>query len=350
VEEVATSAQRPSNVAVYMMVENGDQPVTGLDESDFAIYEDDQLIDSSQSQQTLLPRDVAAIHRTLLLVDMSGALEADARQTIAEGASRFVTKVRQSQAVSVFAFDGGRQIRLIGEYPKGTDTVEQIPGLTSYTAADTSSNLNAAVIEALQKLDARLMGTARPIRVGTLVVFARGPDLAGRATEDQMLDALDDSEHHVLAIGIEGSGLSIGRLGDDGEFTATSLSGVGGAFEEAAARTAATFEKYYLLSYCSPARAGVRQLAIEVKTTDSEGNEVGGQLRAEFDATGFSSGCNPTASPRFVLPKPSEDEGDDDDDAPAPARTTAPGSKPAAQPAEPAETIVPPPDKPGYAQ
>src|SRR5262245_33799776 len=67
VDPVATSSQKPSNVALYMTVADGDKAVTGLTEASFKVYEDGQLLSPAQTQQTLLPRDVAAVHRALLL-------------------------------------------------------------------------------------------------------------------------------------------------------------------------------------------------------------------------------------------------------------------------------------------
>src|SRR3954467_3293508 len=69
------SVHRPSNVAVYFMVEtrNG-QPVANLTPQDFRIYEDKQPVSILESKQTILNPEVAAIHYTLLLVDMSGSV------------------------------------------------------------------------------------------------------------------------------------------------------------------------------------------------------------------------------------------------------------------------------------
>ena len=69
------SVHKPSNVAVYFTVEtrNG-QPVANLTPQDFKIYEDKQPVSILESKQTILNPEVAAIHYTMLLIDMSGSV------------------------------------------------------------------------------------------------------------------------------------------------------------------------------------------------------------------------------------------------------------------------------------
>ena len=75
---------------------------------------------------------------------------------------------------------------------------------------------------------------------------------------------------------------------------------VGIAFEEAATKTRAVYDKYYLIAYCSPARNGLRRLKVEVAYRDVKGNEKHGSFSQDFDASGFGPGCNPESVPRFV--------------------------------------------------
>ncbi|HEX7669191.1 MAG TPA: hypothetical protein VF395_06405, partial [Polyangiaceae bacterium] len=262
VEPVATSVQKPSNVAVYLAVSKNQEPAIGLTERSFQISEDGQDLSPEQTQQVLLPRNMVAVHRALLLVDMSGAVtEGDTRNTIAMAVARFVTKAHTSEPVTVYAFDGGAQLRLIGEYPEGTDEIAEIPALATYTPSDPSSNLHSAVIEALAELDTRLMAAQKPLRIGSLVVFARGADLAGRVTESKMREAISESKHLVFAIGIKDApGFKASRIARDGAFEAESPVSLLATFDDAGTRVGSAVGRYYLLSYCSPARAGTRRL------------------------------------------------------------------------------------------
>ena len=72
---VQESSQKPSNVALYFRVDTEDgDPLPGLESEQFNIYEDDKLVSTYESKQTILNPEVAAAHYTLLLVDMSGSV------------------------------------------------------------------------------------------------------------------------------------------------------------------------------------------------------------------------------------------------------------------------------------
>jgi len=367
VEQVATSTQKPSNVAFYLSVSNGDAPATGLNEKNFHIFEDGAELTPEQTQQALLPRDEAAVHRVLLLVDMSGPVtEGDTRHQIAMAAARFVARAHVAEPVTVYAFDGGPSIRLIAEVPQGADDVAELPQLEGYTPTDSSSNLNSAIIESLAQLDARLMTSQKPLRIGALVIFARGPDLAGRVADSKMTEALDESKDLIFAISIKDvPGFRTSRIGRSGTFEADSPASLLHTFDEAGGRLGDLVGGYYLLSYCSPARAGKRSVRVRVITTDEEGKELSGSTTTDVDATGFTSGCDPTQKPRFVTHVEAKTEPSAEDAKPADARPADAEPRPPSgtkeKPAKagtkdaPAagddegDAVAPPPAKPGYA-
>src|ERR1700739_3178898 len=105
---VDASVQKPSNVAVYFTVDtrSGD-PVPGLTAEQFHIYEDDKLVSPFESKQTILNPEVAAMHYTLLLVDMSGSVtKSGSVPMLEEAASKFTQRVGQYQKTAIYAFDG----------------------------------------------------------------------------------------------------------------------------------------------------------------------------------------------------------------------------------------------------
>ena len=57
VRSVGTSVQKPSNVALYVAVENGGGPVDDLEAKSFRIYEDDVPVDTEAGQHILGNRD-----------------------------------------------------------------------------------------------------------------------------------------------------------------------------------------------------------------------------------------------------------------------------------------------------
>jgi hypothetical protein len=92
------------------------------------------------------------------------------------------------------------------------------------------------------------------------------------------------------------------------------------AFDDIGTRIEARAKSYYLLSYCSPARAGKHELRIEATIKDPKsGSEEAGNLTSEFDATGFGPGCDPRTPPSFditkgdlLAPKPEVDKARDE--------------------------------------
>jgi hypothetical protein len=306
VEPLATTSQRPSNVGAFVAVSDGDQPLTELTPSNFRVYENEQLVPPEQTELTLLDTNLVAANQALLLIDMSTAQAPVQRSVVAKAAKNFVQKLTPHQAVMVFAFDGGPNLVPIARLPRGTQPVT-MAALESFTPRDPSRNLNGAVIAALDKLDAALAQSGKPVRVGTLVVFASGPDIAGRVDGDKAHDAVWQSPHDVIGIGV-GLGEqadAIESLSRRGLIRAQAADTLPIAFEEAADKALEELQKHYLVSYCSPARAGSRRLRLEVIFTNKQGEEHDGDFEVDFSAKGFGPGCNPRVTPRFSFtPKP----------------------------------------------
>jgi hypothetical protein len=196
------------------------------------------------------------------------------------------------------AFDGSPTLEHVGDYPRGSEN-PRAPALARRATKDGSRDLHGAVVAGLGELDRALGVGTKPVRLGTLVVFARGPDLAGRVDEGKLYEALETAHHDVIGIGI-GEDTGFLAFARGGVIEAQNADTLPIAFEEAGARVAATYGKHYLLAYCSPARAGKRSVRVEVVHEDKEGHERSGATEYEFDATGFGPGCRPETRPRFV--------------------------------------------------
>lgn len=333
VDALRTSAQKPSNVAAYVAVTDGDEPVTGLEQKNFRVYENGQLLPPQQVQRVLLPREPVTEERVLLLVDLSGNPGAEQRERYVRATEAFVRKLAESVRVSVRAYDGGPELKSVGDYPRGSANPSAAT-LLRLKGSDASRNLNGAVVAALGELDRAARNAGKPIMIGTLVVFARGPDLAGRTDADKLYEALDATEHDVIGIGV-GEDVPFLDFAHAGVIHAQDAESLPIAFEEAGSRVAKTHAKYYLVGYCSPARGGQRSVRIEAWYTDEDGDEKSGDAEYEIDATGFGPGCNPLATPRFESPSKSSSE-------PGPARVN--------QSTAPADGVAPPPESGDYAK
>jgi hypothetical protein len=293
------AARNPSNVGVFFAVDDADnEPVADLLANDFNIYEDDKLVSVDESRQTIVNPEIAAAHHTLLLVDMSASVTAsDQLPAIINSASEFVNQVGRYQRVAVYAFDGSKTLYEIMPFTtSGPQTAQALSTLQGFQSRDPSTNLNGAVLQALVELDKSLDRSNVPLRFGTLVVFTDGTDRANRVPFQQMVDAVEASDHSVYALGVghEIDDSTLSRIGRSGYIRVEDSSASNSAFQEIGARIVRYTRRYYLLSYCSPARAGKHKVTVEaVKKGDR------GRLDYEFDANGFAPGCDPARPPPF---------------------------------------------------
>ena len=205
------------------------------------------------------------------------------------------------QKVAVYAFDGSEEIFPIQGFRESAGGIAR---LGSFRTRDPSTNLHGAVVEATEVLAAELERATSPLRFGTLVVFSDGTDRAARVSQDQMNDALDEAGFEIFAIGVgnEIDEDTLRDVGRSGYVQIQDSAAISAAFDAISRRIIGYTQRFYLLSYCSPARAGVHRVTIEAVSHDQTG-----KLDYEFDAEGFGPNCNPAQPPpfdtrRFVAP------------------------------------------------
>jgi hypothetical protein len=307
---IKMAQQRPSNVAVYFKVRTSDgAPVGGLTADRFRIYEDGQLVSQYESKQTILNPSVAAVHYTLLLVDMSGSVsESGNGPVIVQAVSAFTDRVEKDQRIGIYAFDGTPDLTPIVPFtdqPGNAKTAAQQLG--SFKPKDPSTNLNGAVVKALDELDNALGKASQPMKFGTLVVFTDGTDRANRVPVDVMRQHVREKPFDVFAIGLgaEIKPEQLREIGKSGTSMATDRNAVVKAFDDIGAQVDGYTKSYYLLSYCSPSRAGKHEVEVEAVLRDDKDkkSEETGSLKSEFDATGFAPGCDPNSPPSFDVTK-----------------------------------------------
>lgn len=297
--------EKPGNVAVYVAVSEEGKALTGLSAENFKIFEDQQLIPASNSRQVLLDKELAHAHRAVLLIDQSAASDETIRSELANALSFFVGRVRKTQPISIYAFDGRKELRLVADLEKQAEPADlKKKFFDSLVPADTSRNLNGAVALGLAKLDETYRHGRAPMRAGTLVIFAAGPDLAGRVDEESVRQQIRDSEYSIIAVGLGDSAPTLKDFGRDGFVDGVSVATVSLAFEEAGYLVEDDYLRHYLLAYCSPARADERSLRIEVtKVPAAEHADGASEELGPFSARGFGEGCDPSKKPSFQTAK-----------------------------------------------
>ncbi|HEY5089709.1 MAG TPA: VWA domain-containing protein [Polyangia bacterium] len=298
---VDASVRKPSNVAVYFTVDTrGGQPVANLTPQDFHIYEDKQPVSILESKQTILQPEVAAIHYTLLLIDMSGSVvDSGDMPALIQAASSFGERVGPYQKVAVYTFDGSPHLTPVVGF--GGNVRAGVAALATRRPRDPSTNLNGAVIEGTRLLTQQMEHAPVPLRFGTLVVFTDGTDRAHRASPEDVDRALDGAgfETYVIGAGQEVDRTQLSRIGRSGTFTSQNRADVQKGFDEIGARIEAASRRFYLLSYCSPSRAGEHEVEVEAIAAGRSG-----RLSYRFNANGFGPNCDPKQKPAFDVHHP----------------------------------------------
>lgn len=304
---VNQSAAKPSNVAVYFAVDtSGGEPVPGLTADKFIIYEDGQKVSEFESKQTILNPTVAAAHYTLLLVDMSGSIvESKSAPAVVDAASKFTDKVGKYQKVAVAAFDGSPELTGIVPFTEsGSAAQGGLDKLTTFKPKDPSTNLHGAVVEGLKVLRKALDAETKPLKFGTLVIFTDGTDRANRVARDDMKKAMQDDKYkdfeiYAIGVGAEMKDSKLEEIGKSGTVLEADPNKTQAAFDKIASKIEGMTQRYYLLSYCTPSRAGEHEVEIEAKTEKGSGS-----IKYKFNADGFGPNCDPNTPPPFDLAHP----------------------------------------------
>lgn len=356
IEPVAVTSSTTAQVAVFASVSDGDKPVANLSENDFELEEDGIPLDARQVQLTLLPRDGVVEHHLLILVDMSGPVDdPGTRALLVRQLSSFIARAQAHNSVSLFGFDGSPQLTALGTYRKQANAAAPaLERLTAVPQKDPSSNLHGAMTTGLNQLTANLAGSHANIGLGTMLVIARGPDLAGRVSRKELLKTMSSSNHRILALttGTWSKDEAPDELGPDGHATAQRFENIEAPLSELARNLEEDHAHYYLISYCSPARAGSRSLLVRVHHQGKDGKTKEAQAYTEFNADGFTGKCNPRAVPRFHKPRSSGGVTTvaPDESPPTPTVLSTDSATPSSEPPSDDDEAIAPPPNSNYAQ
>ncbi len=324
-------AAKPSNVAVFLSVETNDgKPVSGLTADRFSIFEDGAHIPSAQTKQVILAPRGGVARYTLLLLDMSGtSLAAKEAGDVVKTATALTDKIDKSQSFAAYTYDGSADLNAV--IPFGADAGSQP---ISPSRGKGKSSLDDAMVGGLKILQRALAAEAKAVKIGTVVLVTELADRDTHTLSSELKTALaapENAKVDLFALGL-GTGLDAGRLGDlgrSGTVTEADPENLSQGFEEVATKIAASAGRYYLLSYCTPARSGAHEVRIEAH---SDAGLVG-DLTTRFTADGFGSGCDPDKPAGFDVMRPSEVERKKE--APKKGPKKGPASAPPAPPATP---------------
>jgi hypothetical protein len=134
------------------------------------------------------------------------------------------------------------------------------------------------------------------------VVIAGGPDRAARKTLSDVTSALESDKHaaidvFTIAAGAGAVDAKLQKIGRAANYQTGPLRTVAAASTQAGDAIESHWKRYYLLSYCTPARKGEHKVRVEVKTADPPAT---GAISYSFVADGMGPGCNPDKPPKFA--------------------------------------------------
>lgn len=293
-EKIDASASEAGLVQVLFSARCEAEPITDLVAENVSLEEDGEAVSGAEALWALEPVRAALNTYTLLLIDVSDSILVEGTLEAARAAAtEFATGlVADGDEVQVALFDGAEEIRTLVEWSDDPAVLEQSIGtIGPEDQIDGSTNLNGAVIQGLDILDAKVEPEvdAELVSVANLVVFTDGVDRARRESDSAARDVVDGSDHGVFVVGLTGDAAvaeDLGALAKDGYFEAAATEALGEAFAELRATLVAETNRFYRVSYCSPLRGPRATLTIRV--TAGEDDDT---VKFSYPSRDFGPGC-----------------------------------------------------------
>ena len=310
----------PSRVGWLFKVDTcAGQPVSGLSGAQFEIFEDGKKVSAFESQQRVAPKGERFRLYSVVLLDLSGSmLRSGDFPKLSAAASRYLDEALaaggEGHRISLMTFDGRAQPQTVVPFTSnraalqaGLDSLSVTECQASVDCAgfadhrtcaggrcvDDSTNLNGALVSTLDVLGQELTHSDVTWRDGAVVLFTDGTDQAARVSSATAQQAVSTSSQHVFTIGLGGEvdERVLQGLGKDGYWPVAKADQLDAAFVEIAGRVAGLANRFYVLEYCSPKRSGTHTLKVVATIDTARDGTLVGSLSGQFDATGFSSGC-----------------------------------------------------------
>jgi uncharacterized protein YegL len=299
--QVESSSKAPANVTISFKADytNGD-PLANLTDKDFKLYEDNEDISLFESEPRIIRKPTNFASSSVLLLDLSGSvLASNSLSSLKQSAKAFVntifanTVANGSYEIAIYWFDGEAKLHSLAEFTNDKDQlIKKIDAITESISTDNSTNLNGAVVEGIDIMNARvtkIKTDGYTIVAGSVVVFTDGTDQAARVNESTALSAVQNAASlAIFSIGLGGEINQdvLARFGKNGHEIASNTDALTTSFTNVAGKINDEANSYYIIQYCSPKRSGKHQLKIVIQK-----NNRSGAIGEEFDATGFTGGC-----------------------------------------------------------
>jgi Ca-activated chloride channel family protein len=198
-------------VSLNVTVMDGTRYVTGLEESDFEVYEDgvkQSLTIFSQVQQPIA---------LAILLDTSNSME-DKLATAQEAATGFVRRMKKNDVIEVIDFNS--QVRIPQPF---TNDVGALERAIRQTKVNGSTSLYNALYVSLKGLKDERARSSEEIRRQAIVVLSDGDDTSSVIEYEDVLELAKRSETAIYAIGLRQQESGRGKF-KEAEFVLRQLS------------------------------------------------------------------------------------------------------------------------------
>lgn len=296
----------PAKVSIFFKVETDTgQPVAGLTEENFTIYEkgknDDQekIISKDEALRQFSSRKQVFSYNTLLVLDLSGSVSNNYLAELKEASVKFIDAVMSDEdnsglQMKIAWFDGDDELHSLQELTDDkADLIQSINDISMDISNDNSTDLYGAVIEATTEANQILQSNADVMTAASVVIFTDGSDQAARHNKEEAFNVVNNADpilsFYTIGLGSEIDAEVLTKIGKNAHAFAEDTDGLVETFEEIARQIYDEANSFYLFEYCSPKRdgAGVSDLRLEVMHEGERGTKM-----TTFDATGFKGGCN----------------------------------------------------------
>lgn len=330
---VKVHAEKPANVVVLFQLQAVDGPIgslggplgmeedqgplASLDQDAFHVTEDGFPV-GLDSEGFVTNTDLRSGQRIVLLLDLGGAISIGDLTMMGDATQEFLQRLT-SQRVAIYAFDGSPKLHRMGRMTTPDAAAKAVAKIHGFASKDKSTNLHGSFVAALDKLRSEVARPDHMFGTGILVVVSRGPDRAARIPIAELDEALD-AEHGldlvrlVIGVGPLAAEANLSQLATWDATLIEHMDELHTHLGRVADRVDDYGRSYYVLSYCSAARADFHAGRIEISHMTRDGGEVQertGNIDFDFDATGFRGGCKPTPVPEDLLPQVPQELGDD---------------------------------------
>ncbi len=297
----------PGKVSVFFKVNDKDgNPVSGLKSNNFNVFErgrNDQCfsgISSSESFAKISPNSQVFRNNTFLVLDLSNSVLSSSLSQLKSAATTFIDNVMpatpdEAFKMSIYWFDGEDNLHLLNELTSNSEELKSsIDGITDTISQDPSTDLYGTVIKATDIASEKLaeFENLDIFAAASVVLFTDGTDQAARYSKSSAINKVNNANKNItffsIGLGNEIDETVLTQIGKTTSVFADNSQELEDRFNEISLSVAGQANSFYLFEYCSPKRDGSGTNELIIQANDSERQ---GAINTNFDATGFTSGC-----------------------------------------------------------